>query len=128
MNANVADGADDVEAIMEVITQQTGQKKVMMQGTSSGALRAALYAQRHPERVSKLILDAFVWTGEGSPTLAERKKGLAQYRANNRRPIDRQSVERIFTVADEALVRTHWDVARARPSMSAVSGASNGRW
>lgn len=100
MNANVSDGADDCEAVMEVITRETGERKVMMQGTSSGALRAALYAQRHPERVSKLILDAFVWTGEGSPTLAERKKGLAQYRASNRRPINRESVERIFTRDD----------------------------
>ncbi len=100
MNANVADGADDCEAVMEVITRETGEHKVMMQGTSSGALRAALCAQRHPERVSRLILDAFVWTGEGSPTLAERKKGLAQYRASNRRPINRESVERIFTRDD----------------------------
>ena len=32
------------------------------------------------------------------------------------------------TLADEALVRTQCDAARARPSVSAVSGASNGRW
>ena len=33
------------------------------------------------ERVQRLALDALVWTGEGSPTLAERKKRLAQYQA-----------------------------------------------
>ena len=120
MNANVADGADDVEAVMEVITRETGQKKVMLQGTSSGALRAALYAQRHPERVSKIILDAFVWTGEGSTTLADRKKGLAQYRAQNRRPIDRQSVEHIFTrdehtesAADRIIIQAYADAILA---------------
>ena len=32
------------------------------------------------------------------------------------------------TLALEALVRTQWEAARARPSVSAVSGASNGRW
>jgi len=43
-------------------------------GISSGALRAGLFAQRHPERVARLALDAFVWTGEGSPTLEARRK------------------------------------------------------
>ncbi len=32
------------------------------------------------------------------------------------------------TRADEPLVRTQCETARARPSVSAVSGASNGRW
>lgn len=32
------------------------------------------------------------------------------------------------TLAEEALVRTQSDTARARPSISAVSGASNDRW
>ena len=44
-----------------------------MYGISSGALKAAVFAQRQPERVARLALDAFVWTGEGSPTLAERR-------------------------------------------------------
>src|SRR5207253_2859852 len=35
--------------------------------------------------------------GEGSPTLAERKKRLAEFRASNRRPIDRAFVHSIFT-------------------------------
>jgi alpha-beta hydrolase superfamily lysophospholipase len=47
--------------------------------------------------VQRLALDALVWTGEGSPTLAERKKRLAEYRASNRRPIDRAFVRSIFT-------------------------------
>ena len=55
------------------------REKLLMYGISSGALRAGLFAQRHPERVARLALDAFVWTGEGSPTLAERKKKLAQW-------------------------------------------------
>jgi pimeloyl-ACP methyl ester carboxylesterase len=60
-------------------------------------LRAGLFAQRHPARVQRLALDALVYTGEGSPTLAERKKRLAEYRASNRRPIDRAFVRSIFT-------------------------------
>jgi len=60
-------------------------------------LRAGLFAQRHPQRVRRLALDALVWTGQGSPTLAERKKRVAQYQANLRRPIDRDMIRSIFT-------------------------------
>src|SRR5262249_19887837 len=64
---------------------------------SSGALRAALFAERHPERVSRLALDAFVWTGEGSPTLAERRKKLPEFSKVNRRPIDRAFIHSVFS-------------------------------
>jgi hypothetical protein len=37
-----------------------------------------------------------VWTGAGSPTLAERRKKLPEFIANNRRPIDRAFVHSIF--------------------------------
>ena len=43
-----------------------------------------------PDNVDRLILDAFVWTGEGSPTLAKRREGLAEYRASNMRKLLRQ--------------------------------------
>ena len=46
--------------------------------------------------VARLALDAMVWTGEGSPTLAERSKRLPEFRAKNRRPIDRTFVRSIF--------------------------------
>src|SRR3954464_10802180 len=67
INFDIANGADDIAAAVDYIGG-----KVFLYGISSGALKAALYAQRHPERVARLALDAFVWTGEGSPTLAER--------------------------------------------------------
>ena len=82
--------------VAEYITKLTGEK-IHLYGSSSGGLRAGLFAQRNPKFVKRLALDAFVWTGEGSPTLAERKKRVAQYRANNRRPIDREMVRSIFT-------------------------------
>ena len=37
---------------------------------ASGALRAGLFANLHPDYVSKLMLDALVWTGKDAPTLA----------------------------------------------------------
>ena len=118
MNADIAAGADDAAIVVEEITRITGRDKVLMYGSSSGALRAALYAERHPARVKRLALDAFVWTGEGSPTLNERKKRLAQYRASNRRPIDRAFVRSIFTrdvegVADPAMVEAFADAVLA---------------
>ncbi len=97
VNADVSCGADDLAVVSEYIMKATGGAKMLLYGSSSGALRAALFAQRHPERVARLALDAFVWTGEGSPTLAERKKRLAQFRASNRRPIDREMIRSIFT-------------------------------
>jgi pimeloyl-ACP methyl ester carboxylesterase len=97
VNADVSCGADDLVAASEYILQQNGGERLLLYGASSGALRAGLFAQRHPERVRRLALDALVWTGEGSPTLAERKKRLAEYRASNRRPIDRAFVQSIFT-------------------------------
>jgi pimeloyl-ACP methyl ester carboxylesterase len=47
--------------------------------------------------VRRLALDAFVWTGKGSPTLAERTKRLPEFRSKKRRPIDRAFVRSIFT-------------------------------
>jgi pimeloyl-ACP methyl ester carboxylesterase len=98
VNAGVSDGADDLVAVADAIAKiTTPDHKLLLYGASSGALRAALFAQREPWRVARLALDAFVWTGEGSPTLAERKKRVAQWRASNRRPIDREFVRSIFT-------------------------------
>ena len=97
VNADVACGADDLASASEYILKQNAGQKLLLYGASSGALRAGLFAQRNPERVQRLALDALVWTGEGSPTLAERRKRLAEYRASNRRPIDRAFVQSIFT-------------------------------
>jgi pimeloyl-ACP methyl ester carboxylesterase len=96
VNADVSCGADDLEAASDYVLKETKQK-LLLYGASSGALRAGLFAQRHPERVQRAALDALVWTGEGSPTLAERRKRLPQFRASNRRPIDRDFVRSIFT-------------------------------
>jgi len=109
INCDIANGADDLAAGTDYIMKATGAKKLLVYGISSGALRAALFAQRHPERVARLALDAFVWTGEGSSTLAERRKKLPEFSAKNRRPIDKAFVHSIFTrdhpgTADEATI------------------------
>ena len=104
---DIANGADDLEAATEYILRTRNEGELSAYGISSGALRAALFAQRNPERVARLALDAFVWTGEGAPTLIERRKKLPQFLASRRRPIDRAFVRSIFE-------RDHPDCAEAR--------------
>jgi pimeloyl-ACP methyl ester carboxylesterase len=109
INCDIANGADDLTAGTKYVLEKTSAKKLLMYGISSGALRAAAFAERHPERVARLALDAFVWTGKGSPTLAERRKKLADFQSKNRRAIDRAFVRSIFTrdhpgTADEATI------------------------
>jgi pimeloyl-ACP methyl ester carboxylesterase len=95
-NAPIAQGADDCFAAATYIQRLRGKRPLLVYGISSGALRAALFAQRHPQLVARLALDAMVWTGEGSPTLAERKKKLPEFKAKNRRPIDKAFIHSIF--------------------------------
>lgn len=93
---DISNGADDLEAASEYIMKTRGVERFLVYGISSGALRAAMFAERHPERIARLALDAFVWTGEGSPTLAERTKKLPEFKKMKRRPIDRAFVHSIF--------------------------------
>src|SRR5512141_2285931 len=109
-NAPISQGADDCYAAALYIEKLRGKRPLLVYGISSGALRAALFAERHPEMVARLALDAMVWTGEGSPTLAERRKKLPEFSSRNRRPIDRAFVHSIFTrdhpgTADEATIK-----------------------
>jgi pimeloyl-ACP methyl ester carboxylesterase len=118
INFDISNGADDLACASEYIVENSKQKKLLLYGISSGALKAALFAERHPERVARLALDAFVWTGEGSPTLAERKKRLPEFLARNRRPIDRAFVQSIFArdhpgTADAATVSAFADAILA---------------
>ena len=113
INCDIANGADDLEAAAKYI-----DKKLLIYGISSGALKAGLFAQRHPERVARLALDAFVWTGEGSPTLEQRRKRLPEFSAKNRRPIDRAFVRSIFErdhpgTADAATIEAFADAILA---------------
>lgn len=107
--ATISDGADDIAAAADYVREQSGASELLVYGISSGALRAALYAERHPQRVSRLALDAMVWTGQGSPTLIERAKKIDQWRSAPRRPLNREFLMSIFTrdhagTADERII------------------------
>jgi pimeloyl-ACP methyl ester carboxylesterase len=66
-------------------------------GESSVALRAAAFAIAHPERVDRLILNAFTYTGHNSPTLKKRAEQVEYFRTHNRRLRDRDMIRSIFT-------------------------------
>ena len=104
---DIANGADDLAAATAYIRATRGVESFLTYGISSGALRAALFAERHPARVARLALDAYVWTGEGAPPLAQRRKKLPEFMAKKRRPIDRAFVYSIFE-------RDHPDCAEQR--------------
>jgi pimeloyl-ACP methyl ester carboxylesterase len=95
-NAPISQGADDCYAAALYIEKLRGKRPLLVYGISSGALRAALFAERHPAMVARLALDAMVWTGEGSPTLAERKKKLPEFIKTNRRPMTRAFIHSVF--------------------------------
>jgi pimeloyl-ACP methyl ester carboxylesterase len=117
-NAPIAQGAEDCFAAASYIQKLRGNRPLHLYGISSGALRAGLFAQQHGEMVDRLALDAMVWTGEGSPTLAERRKKLAQFQASNRRSIDKAFIRSIFErdhpgTADDVVINAFADAVVA---------------
>ena len=95
-NSNIADGVEDLKAGTQMVEKETGIKRYAFYGQSSGALRAAAFAAARPDRVSHLVLDAFVWTGEGAPTLIKRREKLNEWRSSNVRKVDVAFFHSIF--------------------------------
>jgi pimeloyl-ACP methyl ester carboxylesterase len=96
-NADIASGVEDLKAAVDVVAHETGLARCSFMGESSGAIRAGAFAVAAPDRVDRLLLAAFTYTGKGSPTLTKRAEGLEYYRTHNRRPRDRAMIESIFT-------------------------------
>jgi pimeloyl-ACP methyl ester carboxylesterase len=96
-NSDIASGVADLVAATELVIRETGQQRMHFMGESSGALRAAAFAMARPERVDRLVLNAFTYTGRNSPTLAKRTEQLDYFRTHNRRLRDRAMIRSIFT-------------------------------
>ncbi len=96
--SDIKSGVADLAAMMPIVARETGvQRGYHMIGESSGALRVAAFAAEYPDRVGRLVFSAYTYTGKDSPTLTERAKNLAFYKANNRRPRPKEMLESIFT-------------------------------
>jgi alpha-beta hydrolase superfamily lysophospholipase len=96
-NSDIASGVEDLIAASELVMRETGQPRMHLMGESSGALRAAAFAMARPERVDRLVLNAFTYTGRNSPTLTKRAEQLDYFRTHNRRLRDRAMIQSIFT-------------------------------
>lgn len=96
-NSDIASGVADLVAATELVIRETGQERLHFMGESSGALRAAAFAMAQPERVGRLVLNAFTYTGRNSPTLAKRAEQVEYFRSHNRRLRDRAMIRSIFT-------------------------------
>jgi pimeloyl-ACP methyl ester carboxylesterase len=96
-NSDIASGVADLKAAMPIVEHETGQTKFNFMGESSGAIRAGAFAVAEPDRVESLVLEAFTYTGKGSPTLAKRGEQTEFYRTHNRRPRDEKMILSIFT-------------------------------
>jgi len=96
-NSDVASGVADLQAVMPLLEHETGQTRFHFMGESSGAIRAGAFAVAAPDRVDRLVLEAFTYTGKGSPTLAKRGEQTEFYRTHNRRPRGRDMIASIFT-------------------------------
>ena len=96
-NSDIASGAEDLKVGMELVAKETGRNKVHVFGESSGGLRAGVYAMNHPEKIDRLVLAAFTYKGEASPTLTKRAEQLPYYRTHNMRLRDREMIRSIYT-------------------------------
>jgi len=96
-NSDIRSGAQDLEAGSALVARETGQQRMHFMGESSGALRAGAFAVSRPERIDRLVLMAFTYTGAGSPTLQKRAEQVEYFRTHNRRKRDREMIRSIFT-------------------------------
>ena len=96
-NSDIKSGVEDLKAAVEVVARETGRQKYHFLGKSSGALRAGAYAMVAPERTDRLVLAAFTYKGEGSPTLTKRAEQVDYYRTHNMRKRDREMIRSIAT-------------------------------
>ncbi len=114
-NSDIKSGVEDLKTAVEVVARETGRQKYHFIGESSGAIRAGAYAMIAPERVDRLVLAAFTYKGEGSPTLTKRAEQVDYYRTHNMRKRDRDMIRSIATrdkpgTSDQAAVEALADV------------------
>jgi len=93
----IMDGVEDLKAAAPVVEAATGQSRFAYFGTSSGALRAGAFCNACPDRVERIALAAFPWTGKNAPSLIKRRERLAEWQASNRREVSEAYYHQMFT-------------------------------
>lgn len=116
-NSDIASGIADLRAAIQIVEQETRQSKFHFMGESSGAIRAGAFAVAEPARVERLVLEAFTYTGKGSPTLAKRGEQTEFYRTHNRRPRGEDMILSIFTRDKRGTSDPRVPVAMAKAEM-----------
>ena len=119
----IADGVGDLKAAVPIVARETGQDSFAFYGSSSGALRAAAFANACPDRVARLALAALVWTGEGSRTLAKRREKIEEWQATNRRIVDQAFYEGVFSRDVTGLTIPELPAAAAAAEMANGGGS-----
>jgi pimeloyl-ACP methyl ester carboxylesterase len=99
-NSNIRSGADDLKVGFRLVEKVTGQKALRVYGQSSGAIRVGVFGMEEPERIERLVLDAFTWTGEGAPEIMNRRKQVESYKAKPYREMSRETFRGIFSRDD----------------------------
>lgn len=128
-NSDIRRSVFDLELAVPFISRTTGQSQFHFYGESSGALRIGLYSQLHPDKVLRVGLGSFSYTGSGSPTLAKRKESLPNLSSGDRRPRDRAAISNIFTrdkdgTYDPAVPKALADMELAIPNNDSVPNGS----
>lgn len=96
-NSDIASGVEDLKAAVPLVLRATDKSKVHFYGTSSGAIRAAAYAQAQARHIDRLVLTAFTYKGTGAAEIGRRQKRIAELSANPRRKRDAAMIRSIFT-------------------------------
>jgi pimeloyl-ACP methyl ester carboxylesterase len=133
-NPGVQSGADDLQIAVPFVLKSTGASNLLMFGTSSGALRASLFTSKNPDKVRRLGLAALVYTGEGSPTLEQRRKKLTEYLAEPRRRVDLAFYQSMFNrdrpgtsedIVPESIARAELPLVSVVPTGTYVDMCAN---
>ncbi|MEX2449796.1 MAG: alpha/beta fold hydrolase [Rhodospirillales bacterium] len=118
----IADAVDDLKAAIPIVEKETGKSKFSFYGGSSGALRAGMYQHAFPDKVERIILAAFPYTGKGAPSLIKRNERIKEWQATNTRKVDEAYYLNMFTRDTTGLTAPELPAAAAAAEMANGGG------